>query len=118
MNDTIHALKLRIRSHTRSRKARSARFPAPVREAAVNLARSRAHAGIPIHCTAQELGMRPATLYLWVSRQRVRRLRPVAVTANAGSTPTPPGATLVTPHGFRVEGLDAAGLSALLRALS
>ena len=120
MNDAIHTLRHQIRTHTQARTGTSVRYPAPVRDAAIALARERTHAGISIRRTAHELGLRPPTLYLWLSRRQARRLRPVSIT----ETPEPAAErggirpVLVTPHGYRIEALDLAALIALLRSLS
>lgn len=117
MNDAIREIRNQVRTHTRSRPATSVRYPAAVREAAVALARERTREGRSISRTAKELGLRPRTLWLWMRQGRAPRLRPVAVVTaprDAGAT----RAVLVTPQGFRVEGLDAAGLAVLLRELS
>ena len=120
MNDAIREIRDQIRIHSRSKPLRSIRYPAAVRAAAVALARARRREGCSFSKTAGELGLRAPTLYLWLRRKPARLLRPVAVIE---ATPAPaaarslPGPVLVTPHGYRIEGLDGAGLAALLRAL-
>jgi hypothetical protein len=120
MNPSIRVIRKQIRFHSRTRAAKTVPYPGSVREAAVSLARERTHAGIPVRRTAHELGLRPETLYLWLSRKPSKALRPVTVTETEVPTAELPETcpVLVTPQGFRIEGLDAAGLVALLRGLS
>jgi hypothetical protein len=120
MNQAIRTIRQQIRFHSRTRTARTVPYPVAVREAAVSLARDRVRAGIPVWRTAHELGLRAPTLYLWLSDKATKRLRPVTVTESAGPiaelVSTRP--VVVTPCGYRIEGLDAAGLITLLRGLS
>ena len=94
------------------------RYPAAFRTTAVALARPRLASGVPFVRVALELGLSTKSLARWVRCRPTPRLRPVAVQPDP-SPSSPPGAggVLVTPHGFRVEGLDRDGLVAVLRAL-
>lgn len=69
--------------------------------------------------TARELGLRSRALRLWLQEPRTRpRLRRVALeTVPLRTMPISGPPVLVTPQGFRVEGLDVAGLVTLLRGL-
>ncbi|MGH7346949.1 MAG: hypothetical protein ACREK4_18720 [Candidatus Rokuibacteriota bacterium] len=68
---------------------------------------------------ARELGLRPRALRLWLQELRSKpRLRRVAVGAGPEvAAPGPNTAVLVTPQGFRVEGLGFEALVTLLRGL-
>lgn len=56
-------------------------------------------------------------LRLWLKEPHEKaRLRRVT-TENASTSPASTVPTLVTPQGFRIEGLDVGGLAALLRGL-
>jgi hypothetical protein len=120
MNYAIRAIRKQVRFHRRTRAAKTVPYPGSVREAAVSLAREQSQAGIPVRRTAHELGLRPQTLYLWLSRKPSKGLRPVTITDNVEPTAElpEPRPVLVTPQGFRIEGLDAVRLVALLRGLS
>jgi len=81
----------------------------------VAIAQKRWDDGVAVTAVARELGVRPQALRLWLQSPARPRLRRVAIS-------TPPVAAvdrpvLITPQGFRVEGLGGAGLVALLRAL-
>jgi hypothetical protein len=71
---------------------------------------------------ARELGVSATGLQRWFEPKRPRRrvvarLRPVQLKAEAAAAPERRALCLITPQGYRVEGLDAAALVALLRAL-
>ncbi|MGH2608134.1 MAG: hypothetical protein ACRDHF_03510 [Tepidiformaceae bacterium] len=79
------------------------------------IARKRRGAGVAIAAVARELGVRPRALRIWLESPARPRLRRVAIaTAPVAAIDR---AVLITPQGFRVEGLGAADLVALLRAL-
>ena len=120
MNDLVLGIRRQVLAHVRSRAAATVRYPASVREGAVVLARQGLRAGRSIGRTARQLGLSPGTLLLWMRRREPLRLRRVAVVTSPREPdrPAATGAVLVTPQGYRVEGLDTSGLAALLRALS
>lgn len=120
MNTAIQTIRNQIRVHTRNRAATTVPYPAAVRERAAAVTRERMGAGISANCTARMLGLRPATLYSWLSRKPTKGFRAVRVVQSPGSAVAQDRAkpVLVTPNGFRIEGLDTAGLVALLRGLA
>jgi hypothetical protein len=68
---------------------------------------------------ARGRGLALASLQRWVAAERPERLRPVRV----GPTPEATSArgaagVLITPGGFRIEGLEVEQLAALLRSLA
>jgi hypothetical protein len=72
----------------------------------VGLARAGRGAGVSLKRLATELGLPPYTLVRWLRRAPRRSLR--RVTVPAAPLPPPPALVLVTPEGWRVEGLDVA----------
>jgi hypothetical protein len=58
------------------------------------------------------------TLAKWLRRPSPPRLRPVAVATVLTAEPSAVGPVLITRTGVRVEGLDAAALITVLRALA
>jgi hypothetical protein len=118
MDATLRQLRSEAQQLTRGKAPTGVRYPAAFRTAAVALARPRLATGLPFLRVAQELGLPTKSLARWLQRRPTPRLRPVAVRPD----PVPPsrpaaGVVLFTPQGFRVEGLDRAGLVAVLRAL-
>jgi hypothetical protein len=83
-----------------------------------------AQPGTTVSAAAERLGLNPGTLYGWLRQPEVGAFLPVAVvTEPPGLIATDPVApachpVLVSPGGYRVEGLDVDGLTELLRRLS
>ena len=110
-----------LRSRTlRHRQARPRpwRYPEAFRREIVSHVRGRRAQGESIEAAAKGLGMRPFTLYEWLRGRTARQgtprgpeFRRVLLVPGA-----PPGAALVTPQGYRLEG-DPESLAAVLRAL-
>jgi len=119
MNSSLRSVRKAIQQHIKDRSGPARRYPRAVRQAAVALAHRARREGVAWRRTARQLGLQPATLERWVSR-RAGRLVPVTLSPAPAATPGPPDSrvVLVTPQGYRVEGLDAGELALLLRALS
>lgn len=101
--------------HVGHRTGTAIRYTPALRRRAVAIARKRRGAGVAIAAVARELGMRPRALRLWLQSPARPRLRRVAIATPVVAAADRP--VVITPQGFRVEGLGAAGLVALLRAL-
>ena len=96
-------------------RGRTSRIPDAVRAEVLAYARGERAAGRSWAGIAHAVGLSPGALKNWSQTPApARRLVPVAV-----ATPAGPGAVLVvvSPGGYRVEGLDLATATALLRAL-
>jgi transposase-like protein len=99
-----------------SEKAKAAggriRYSKEMRSFAVEFAKNRIGSGGTISSSARELGVAEVTLGRWLKKSgdfREVRIRPPA--GNAGAV------TIVTPGGYRVEGLDIEGATFVLRAI-
>ena len=103
--------------HIGNRTGTAIRYSPALRGEAVAFAQRSS--GIPVAAIARELGLRPRVLRLWLQEPRTKpRLRRVAFeAAPTASAPSPGPPVLVTPNGFRVEGLDVTSLVTLLRGL-
>ena len=99
--------------HLGHRTGTAIRYTPALRRRAMVIARKRQDAGVAVSAVARELGVRPQALRLWLQTPARPRLRRVAI-ATVAAVDRP---VLITPQGFRVEGLDAATLVAVLRAL-
>jgi predicted transcriptional regulator len=88
-----------------------------LRHAAGAYARERWAAGIALSQVARELGLPWQTLRLWAEEGGAVVLRPVVVDDTEGQRPASATLALITPSGYRVEGLEARTLVELLRAL-
>lgn len=96
-------------------------FPAEVQRAAARYARARRHAGETWKAIAADLPVSTASLAHWVAaleRPTPGALVPV-VTVPPPPPPPPPRSPLclVSPGGWRLEGLDLEGAGALLQRL-
>jgi transposase-like protein len=90
------------------------RYPAQLRSMAVALARERSEE--PLGRVAADLGVSAVSLQRWLEQGEPARFRPVEVEPEAASSRAS-GLVLITPRGYRVEGLEAETLSSLLRGL-
>lgn len=103
--------------HIGKRTGTAIRYTAALRRQALSFAERRRRSGVAVAAIARELGLRPRALRLWLKEPQVKpRLRRVTL-ENSSTPPFTAAPTLVTPYGFRVEGLDVAGLVTLLRGL-
>jgi hypothetical protein len=115
MGVSIQQVRSTIRRCARGKHPNGVRYPAAVREAVVALARTRLGQGQSLARVARGVGLSFPTLTTWLAGPA---LRPVTL-ASAPEPVAMPSSTivLVTPEGFRIEGLDGATLVAVLRSL-
>jgi len=93
------------------------RYPADLRAVAVAVAEDRREE--PLARVAAELGISTVSLQRWLEQGEPVRFRPVQVEPGIAQVLGTParGLALITPRGYRVEGLEAAQLVSLLRVL-
>lgn len=91
------------------------RYPAPMRALAVALARERSRE--PLGRVAADLGVSVLSLQRWIEQGEPARFRPVEVEPESVARLRSGGLVLITPRGYRVEGLETETLSSLLRVL-
>ena len=116
MDAAIRQLRSTTRQLARGKHPSGVRYPAPFRDAVVTLAQTRLGHGQSRARIARDVGISFPTLVAWLDRPG---LRPVAVVSEADPAPARrSGVVLVTPQGFRIEGLDGGALVAVLRALT
>jgi transposase-like protein len=100
------------------RPGRGVRYPEDLRREAIGLARTGMLAGKSLGSVAEELGLGPATLTRWLGRGGTGEpLRPVEVQRDEEEPGQASSLVVVTPSGWRIEGLRLADLAELLRAL-
>src|SRR5207244_2015731 len=118
MDDRVAKLQPRVRALHRGQAGSQIRYPEDLRAEIIAVARAGQTVGGSVYRLAREIGVSAPTLIEWLRHPTRRQFRQVAV---APTPVTPMGATtnpvLVTPHGFRIEGLDLAGLVTVLRDL-
>jgi hypothetical protein len=99
-------------------RGRGARIPEELRRAIAVYARGRRREGVGFHELARETGVSHETIRRYVGERREGRdVVPVEIVADEVTVDDGSGLTVVSPGGYRVEGLDLAGAAALLRML-
>jgi transposase-like protein len=113
MEERIRRLRVRLKTLSQGRVPRGLRYPAEVRDEIVRLA---GEAGSP-SAVAQALGVPVGTIVRWGRPRAGQPLRRIAIAAEppAIAASAPPTLVLLTPDGWRVEGLDVATLLAVLQ---
>ena len=116
---TPDEIRRRVRAVTRGKAPAQRRYPAELKAAAVDHARQAQAAGQSLASVAEDLGLSDQTLRTWVEAKPGGGLRPVVIRPEPNEPPpTSTGVpVLVTPEGFRIEGLDLEPLTSLLRTL-
>jgi len=120
MDHRIRQLRIRIRALHRGHARTGTRYPEDLRAEIVTLARSGRATGRSLSTLARAVGLSVPTLTGWLRRPAPRRLRRVTVAPSPSAAlvaPTP-RLVLITPQGFRVEGLDLATMVTTLRLLA
>ena len=87
--------------------------PLPLRQKIVDFARARNRGGVSLRKVARELGVSESGLLRWVRAEK-GQLRPVRVAEEPASRAS---LVLVTPDGYRLEGLNASSAADVLRRL-
>jgi transposase-like protein len=100
------------------KKRRGRGYPAELRRRAADYARKRAEVGDGVAKVSAELGVSEQTLRNWLAKAGSGFLR-VTVDESVGSAEAVAAGTLVlvTPFGYRLEGLDLRAATELLRVL-
>ena len=118
MDAAIRQLRSTARQLARGKPRRGIRYPVSFRDAVVACTRTHVGRGQSRARVARAVGVSFPTLAAWLERPAPVAVRPVTVVAEAASAPAPSSrVVLVSPQGFRVEGLDHDALVAVLRAL-
>ena len=95
-------------------RRRGACFPKELKRRASEWIAGQREAGVSATEIAEELGLSPGTVLRWGAEMKTTRaLVPVRIVAERGSERL---VSLVSPLGFRIEGLSVAEAAALLRA--
>ena len=120
MDERIRQLRVRIHALHRGHAKTGTRYPGEVRAEVVTLARAGRAAGRSLRSLARAVGLSVPTLTGWLRRPTPGRLRRVTVAPSPSPAIVAPERrlVLVTPQGFRVEGLDLATMVTMLRRLA
>lgn len=109
MDRDLEKLKAELRVVPRGRNTQP--YPPELRERVVRYAQSRVAAGDPSSSIARGLGLRPETLRRWLGEPEPVRAVPVVVEAPAVAQRV----VVVSPTGWRIEGLSTRDAWALVR---
>jgi hypothetical protein len=117
---SIESVARKIRSTVGGLKPGSQRrYPARLRRRIADYAKRRISQGVSRSRVCAELGVSYPTLTaLLTNGSKSARFRPVRVVADVQRVPIGSQAVVKLPGGVIVEGLDVAGVAALMRALS
>ena len=109
--------RLRRRVAALGPRGRGSRIPEGLRSEITAYARERHGDGASLRQTAREIGITYETIRNWlrVPERGARALVPVAIVPDVVARDA---LVVVSPRGYRVEGLDVAGAAALLRMLA
>jgi hypothetical protein len=116
MSDPVRHLRQDVLRARQGTDGRGIRYPSALRSAILGHVRKRRARGEPLAAIGRDLGLNAFTLQRWLDGDRSPGFRPVEVAADAVAAA--PGPVVVTLGGLRIEGLDVAGVAALLRALA
>ena len=98
-------------------RRRGARVPEALRTEIAAYAEQRRAAGARLKAIAHETGVSGESVRRWMAGAP-RRQRPAMVAVEIRSESGGAGVVVLTPGGYRVEGLDVVGAAALLRQLA
>ena len=120
MDTRVRRFRKQARLENRGRSGRRRRYSRSLRSQAVAYLRGQMQRGWSAERVASELGVSGWSLIRWTRRTSVEKsvgLRPVAVVPDGAEVKMSQVVTLVTPDGYRIEGLAGLEVRALLEAL-
>lgn len=120
MHEEAKAFRRAVQSHQRQRAGKAIRYGPELRRGAVDFVRSARAEGVSLLQCSRLLGVGYKSLHRWARAEAgatASALRPVEIAVGAEVTGCDDRLVLVTPGGFRIEGLARPDLAALLRIL-
>ena len=120
MDPRVRRFRKQAREENRGRAGRSRRYSRELRSLGVAYLRQEQKRGASCDTVASELGISGWSLTRWLRGTEVEArsaLRAVEVIAEGCEGPKSLGVTLVTPDGYRIEGLNGPEIRSLLEAL-
>lgn len=117
MQDQVQRFKALVRQLMGGRRGRGVRYPQAVRQEAVAFAQEALASGASLPGIAATLGIGEMTLSRWLEPARVGLREVEILGAESSARPSAGSVVLVSPSGFRVEGLELPQVAELLRAL-
>jgi len=118
MDDRARRFRAAALRYHRGKTGRGVRYPEELHQEAVSYAKARQQRGDSLPAISRDLGVKPVTLSRWLRRAHDPEFRRVEISTSGHRAPgSVAGATVATPSGIRIEGLDLETLIVLLREL-
>ena len=120
MHEEAKTFRKAVRSHQRRRAGKAIRYSHELRRSAVDFVRSARTEGVSLLQCSRLLGVGYKSLHCWVQAETgatATSLRPVEIAVRADVSGDDDCLVLVSPGGFRIEGLARPDLAALVRIL-
>ena len=117
MDGKIEAFREEVLQWRGTRRKGARPYTAAMKAKALQLAKYLQTQGLAMDVVAKRIGICAATLYLWRSSSRERRMVPVTVVRPEPQVAAPAGFALVSPRGYRLEGVPVKLAVAILQEL-
>ena len=117
MDERIEAFREEVLQWRGTRRQGAHPYTAVMRAKALQLAKDLQGRGLAMHVVAKRLGICAATLYLWRGSSKGSRMVPVTVVRPEPPVVAPACFALVSPRGYRLEGLPVKLAMAMLQEL-
>lgn len=114
MDEEFEVLRRQLARCRGGSSGRGTRYPRRLRTKVAQVAREALAGGSPLSETSRRLGVAAGSVERWLAEEPLRAFRPVEVAATASRRW---GLTLVSPSGYRIEGLEPAEVEELLARL-
>lgn len=117
MNEKIEAFREEVLQWRGTRRKGARPYTAEMKAKALQLAKDLQAQGLAMDVVAKRIGICAATLYLWRSSSRKSRMVPVKVVRPEPQMVAPTCFALVSPRGYRLEGVPVKLAMAMLQEL-
>jgi hypothetical protein len=117
MDEKVEAFREEVLQWRGTRRKGARPYTAVMKAKALQLAKDLQTQGLAMDMVAKRIGICAATLYLWRSSSRERRMVPVTVVQPEPQVVAPTCFALVSPRGYRLEGVPMKLAVAMLQEL-
>jgi hypothetical protein len=117
MDEKVEAFREEVLQWRGTRRKGARPYAAVMKTKALQLAKDLQAQGLAMDVVAKRIGICTATLYLWRSSSRESRMVPVTVVRTEPHVVAPTSFVLVSPRGYRLEGVPVKIAVALLQEL-
>jgi transposase-like protein len=117
MDEKVEAFRQEVLQWRGARRKGARPYTPEMKAKALQLAKDLQTKGLAMDVVAKRTGICAATLYLWRSSLRERRMVPVTVVRPEPQAVAPASLALVSPRGYRLEGVPVKLAVAMLQEL-